>query len=341
MPTSVKSIAQELSISTASVSRALNDQPGVGENLRARILEKAAELDLRQHMGARGLASAQSFTLGFFIRKKQDLSPYSDPFYGEILHGVEQVVNGSAYHLAIASLDDEMLRDPESFRYVRERRIDGMILAGPDIPADFILPMLRSGVPVVLVDNLLEFTQSHAVTSDDEGGAYQAARYLLALGHTQIGLIAGPEAWSSNRNRERGYRRALAEAGYPLAVVHMDWTNIDTGRAAFTRLLAQAPDVTAVAAVNDSMAFGALLSARAAGLRVPHDLSIIGFDDLSWAALSDPPLTTIHIPKHQLGAEAARRLLSLLNATPQVATHLLLSVSLIERSTCATCTARG
>ncbi len=334
MPSFVKTIAQELGISTASVSRALNDQPGVGEDLRARILEKAAALDVRQHIGARGLASAQTFTLGFFIRKKPDLSPYSDPFYGEIMHGVEQVVNGSEYHLAVASLDDDMLREPELFRYVRERRIDGMILAGPDIPADFILPMLRSGLPVVLVDNMLEFTQAHAVTSDDEGGAYQAARYLLALGHTQIGMIAGPESWSSNRNRERGYRRALAEAGHPLAVVHMDWTNIETGRAALTRLLADAPGITAIAAVNDSMALGALIAARATGLRVPHDLSIIGFDDLSWAALNDPPLTTMHIPKHQLGAEAAGRLLTLLNSTPQAATHLMLSVTLVERSTC-------
>src|SRR5215831_2768200 len=127
MSSVIQVIAQELNISTASVSRALNDQPGVSAALRARILEKAAQLNYSPSAMARGLATDQTFAAGFFVRQKPGLSAHSDPFYGEILHGAEQVLAQSQYHLTIASLTDDILSNPATFRFVRERRIDAMI----------------------------------------------------------------------------------------------------------------------------------------------------------------------------------------------------------------------
>ncbi len=332
MPSVIEDIAKELNISTASVSRALNDKPGVSAELRAKVLEKAREMQFAASFSARGLATSQTFGLGFFVREKPGLSTYTDPFYGEILHGAEQALAQSNYHLTIANLTDKILAAPAQFRFVRERRVDGMILAGPDIPSDFILAMIKTQLPVVLVDNYLEHSQAHCINADDEGGAYLGAHHLLALGHERIGVLSGPHSWPSNRRRVQGYRRALAEAGLSAPVIVADRTTIDSGQAAFRQLIAEAPDITGVLAVNDSMAIGAIRAARAAGRHVPADLSVIGFDNISWAELNDPPLTTLDAPKNQLGVEAANRLVSLLATTTTSSTQLTVAVQLVERA---------
>jgi DNA-binding LacI/PurR family transcriptional regulator len=331
MPSIVKTIAKELNISTASVSRALNDQPGVSEALRMRILEKARELHYAPNSTARGLATSRTFAVGFFVREKPGLPTNADPFYSEILHGAEQVFAQTTYHLAFASLTEDMLAVPADFRFTRERRVDGMILAGPDIPSDFILAMLATGTPVVLVDNQLAFSTAHSISGDDEGGAYLAARHVLDKGHRHIGILSGPDHWSSNRRRVEGYARALHEAQLPVTVIHAERTTIESGYDAFCQLIAQTPQITAICAVNDSMALGAIRAARDMGRLVPDDLSVVGFDDIAWAQLNDPPLTTIHIPKRQMGIEAANRLLALMAHPDLAPTNLEVSVRLIER----------
>jgi LacI family transcriptional regulator len=335
MPSIIETIARELNISTASVSRALNDRPGVSPELRMRILAEAERLNYAPSANARGLAISRTFTVGFFVHEKPGLSTHTDPFYGEILVGAEQTLARSAYHLAIASLTDDIFANPASFRFTRERRIDGMILAGPDIPSDFILAMIRTGQPVVLVDNRLEFSAAHSVCSDDEGGAYLAAQHLIRLGHRAIGMLSGPPNWWSNRRRVAGYQRAMTEARLPASVVYAERTTIESGHAAFSRLIADGGSFTALCAVNDSMALGAIRYAREAGWRVPADLSVVGFDDIAWASLNDPPLTTLSVPKRQMGSEAASRLMRLLAGDDQAPTTLSLEVSLVERASTA------
>lgn len=330
-----KKIAQELKVSIASVSRALNDQPGVSDELRARILDLARSLNYSPHSIARGLATSQTFAIGFFVRQKPGLSAQTDPFYGEILHGAERALAQSDYHLTIANLTDDIIAGAASFRFVRERRVDGMILAGPDIPSDFILVMIQSGLPVVLVDNCLDHSRAHCIMSDDEGGAYTATHHLILQGHQRIGVLSGPEAWTSNRRRVQGYWRALDEAGLPMPIVHADRTTIDSGQRAFKELIAEHPDLTALCTVNDSMALGAIRAAKASGRNVPRDLSVIGFDNIAWAELNDPPLTTLHIPKQQMGTEAANRLMALLKTPDMAPTNLVVSVELIVRASSA------
>jgi DNA-binding LacI/PurR family transcriptional regulator len=335
MSSIVETIAKELNVSIASVSRALNDRPGVGEALRTRILEKARAMNYAPSATARGLATSQTFALGFFVHEKPGLAAQTDPFYGEILHGAEQALAQSDYHLTVATISDDILDNPNTFRFTRQRRIDGMILAGPDISPNFVLAMSHLNLPVVLVDNLLEHSQAHSISSDDEGGAYLATRHLIDLGHRQIGILSGPTHWPSNRRRVQGYCRAINEAGLSAPTVYAERTTIESGQAAFRQLIAQAPDITAVCAVNDSMAIGAIRTARAMGLRVPDNLSVIGFDDIDWAQLNDPPLTTVNVPKRQMGAEAARRLIALLDDADLAPTDLVISVRLVERASTA------
>lgn len=331
MPSLIQRIADELNTSSASVSRALNDRPGVGKDLRARILERARELKYTSSVIARGLATSQTFSLGFFVQEKPGLSAHSDPFYGEILHGVEQASAQSDYHVSIGTLTKDIVSNPQNFRFVREGRIDGMILAGPDIPSDFILSMLQTEIPVVLVDNRLDHSRIDCITSDDESGAYLAARHLQDHGHHHIGIISGPEEWPSNARRVRGYRRAL-ENGKAPPIVYMDRTTIDSGSDAYHRLLAQHPDVTAVCAVNDSMAIGAIRAAAQDGRQAPDDLSVVGFDDIAWAQLNDPPLTTVRIPKTQMGREAGKRLINLLSDPEAAPVEVTVGVELVARA---------
>ncbi|MBN1966534.1 MAG: LacI family DNA-binding transcriptional regulator [Anaerolineae bacterium] len=331
MPSVIEQIANDLNISTASVSRALNDRPGVGAELRARILAKAHELNYVPSLTARGLATAQTFAIGFFVREKPGLPMHADPFYSEILLGVEQVCATSAYHVTIATLTEDILARPTAFRFVREQRVDGMILAGPDIPNDFILAMLQTEMPVVLIDNCLDYSAVSCVNSDDEKGAYLAARHLLQGGHRAIGVIAGPQRWASTMRRVNGYRRALQTAGVPLHVVHVDRTTIESGEAAYHQLNAQQPDLTAICAINDAMAIGAIRAARSGGKAVPADLSVVGFDDIDWARLNDPPLTTVNIAKHQMGKEAANRLITMLNDPDLLPTEIKVAVQFMQR----------
>lgn len=331
MPSIIEQIAADLNVSTASVSRALNDRPGVGKELRERILQRAGELNYTPGIMARGLATSRTFTLGFFVREKPYLASQTDPFYGEILHGVEQVCAASDYHVAIGTLTDAVLNEPHDFRFVRERRVDGMLLAGPDIPTDFILDMSAVGIPMVLIDNKLSHSKLDSVNADDEDGAYLAAQHLIELGHRSIGILSGPRKWYSNARRVRGYQRALLDAELPQQIIHVDQTTIHSGESAALELFEKYPDVTALCAVNDSMAIGAIRVARQKGLRIPHDLSIVGFDDIDWAVLNDPPLTTVNIPRRQVGQEAARRLLALLDDATSSPVEAIVSVQLIVR----------
>lgn len=332
MPSIIEQIARELNISSASVSRALNDRPGVSAALRKRILAKARELNYTPSIAARGLATSQSFGIGFFVREKPNLPTHSDPFYGEILQGVEETIAHSDYHVTIATLTADILSNPGDFRFVRERRVDGMILAGPDIPADFIVSLQQAEVPLVLVDNCLNHSPATCVNSDDRAGGYMVAQHLMQLGHERIGVISGPKHWASNAARVEGYRRAVSETGLSLSIVHVDRTTIESGERAYRQLIIEYPDITAICAVNDSMAIGAIREAQADGKRIPDELSIVGFDDITWAELNDPPLTTVNIPKRQIGQEAANRLIALLNDPSLSPTEVTVSVHLVTRS---------
>lgn len=332
MPSIIEQIANELNVSNASVSRALNDRPGVGAELRQRILQRATELNYAPPIIARGLATSQTFGIGFFVREKQGLLARTDPFYGEILHGVEQVCSKTDYHVTISTLTSDILSKTVDFRFVRERRVDGMILAGPDIPTEFIVAMIQTGIPVVLVDNRLNQTPINCVNVDDEYGANLAAQHLIDLGHRYIGIISGPPDWASSERRVNGYLQALHQANLDVQTVHVERTDIESGEAAYGRIMEAYPNLTALCAVNDSLAIGAIRAAKAAGQSVPDELSVIGFDDIDWARLNDPPLTTVNIAKRQLGKEAAKRLLALLADPDLLPIEVVVSVNLVARA---------
>ena len=329
----MEEMAKVLGISVATVSRALNDKPGVGAATRLRVLELAAKENFTPNSAARGLVTAQTHTVAF-LTAHRSVSLAEDYFYQRVMLGAQQELARHGYFLIVTSVAMEQLDDLASMSLFRGRRSDGVLLAGPEIPARSVLRLQAQGVSVVLVDNALPLSQVDCVLSEDELGGYNATRHLLEHGHRQIAILTGPLKWVSNEARYLGYRRAMEESGLPLIEFHFEDTTFESGNSAMQHALALHPELSAVFAVNDAMAIGAVRAARAAGRRVPQDLAIVGFDDIEAAAQFDPPLTTVKVNKRQMGVMAARRLMDLMAGEDGVPVRSAVGTQLIIRSSC-------
>jgi LacI family transcriptional regulator len=328
----IKDIAERLGVSTATISRALNDKPGVSNKLRQRVHELAAELDFTASPVARGLVGARTGAVAFILQD-QAFPVSSDPFYFLIMRGAERELDRAGYHVVLSTIGNRPDNNGDIPRVVRERRVDGLILAGPEIDPSLILSLVRTGLPVVLVDNALERTPLNCVLCDDREGARSAVEHLIGHGYKQIVFVGGPTSWLSTQERQKGYEYAMRDAGLSVEVVHESVTTIDAGLGAGCKLFAGKIKLAAVYAVNDAMAMGVIRAAREAGLSVPADVAVAGFDD-------DPPLTTVRVNKEIMGELAARRLLELIGDEQQPHCRIIVGTTLVVRQSCG-CTVSG
>jgi LacI family transcriptional regulator len=328
-----KKIAQKLGVSTATVSRTLNDLPGVSDDVRARILKAANELEYSPNLPARSLATSVTQTVAFVVHETNHIAS-EDPFYPVIMAGAQAFLAERNYHILLTTLDDRTMERPQAFSVVSQKRVDGLILAGPEISTPFVLAMQSAGIPVVLVDNCLSQTPINCVLNDDEGSAHQVTRHLLDHGHNRIVFLSGPQEWTSNRERARGYELALHEAGLEPYIIYGSRTTIETGQVMLREALDRWPDLTAVFGVNDSVAIGALRSASELGRRTPDDLAVFGFDDISWAALNQPPLSTVHVYKRRIGQLAAQCLLDSIVQPEAAPARTAVAAKLVLRASC-------
>jgi LacI family transcriptional regulator len=325
----LKDLAAHIGVSTATVSRALNGKPGLAEDLRNRILEEASRRNLTLSSAARSLSTSQTDHVCFAVYHLP--GPLSgDPFYSEILMGVEAELRQAGMHTMLEVIGEDEIKDPARWRILRERRADGVILNGPFVPASFIVKLHTLGIPVVLVDNFLRHTPVDAVVCDDRGGARAVAEHVLSLGHRRIAVISGPEDWYSNQERCAGFQDAFTARGLEAPVIlRSDATTFETGQQLAQQSLKLKP--TAILAVNDAMAMGASVAARNAGLSIPKDLTITGFDDVDMASRWTVPLTTVRVQKPYLGRAAARQFMARCadgNAPQQ---RIVITTALVER----------
>jgi LacI family transcriptional regulator len=319
----IRDVAAHAGVSHQTVSRVINASSNVAEPTRARVVAAIEELGYVPSPIARSLISNRTHSLGVVT---DDISDY---FFAHMVAGAEAEARRRGYYLMIGSVE----RGDDEGGYLRlmlERRVEGLLLARPSVPlrSDHLLTAQRAGVPFVLV--LVGSSRvPGAVTVDVDNlqGGYDATRHLLERGHRRIATITGPEEWPSAAARLDGYRKALEEfgaAGGALEERADDW-GVESGEAAATRLLARDEDFTALFAHSDLIALGAIARLRQAGLRVPDDVSVVGYDDLPVASVVDPPLTTVHQPMQEVGAVAAGLLLDRLAGGDSVpaSTHLL------------------
>jgi len=328
----IRDVAARAAVSHQTVSRVINDQTSVSEATRLRVLAAIEQLGYVPSPMARGLISNRTHTVGMVT------ADVSDGFFSRAVAGAEIEARRRNYYLIVGSVE-ESPDDNEGTGYLRlmlERRVEGLILARPGVvfAGEHLKGAANAGIPLVSIGST-ELAGFISVDVDNRRGGYDATKHLLELGHHSIATIVGPHDWPSAAARDRGRRDALEEAGIAedaaLVESARDW-GLESGHAATDRLLASGRTFTAIFAHSDLMALGAIQRLRAGGLRVPDDVSVVGYDDLPIAGYVDPPLTTIHQPMREVGEFAASLVLDHIGGVAREDGPHLLTARLVVRS---------
>jgi LacI family transcriptional regulator len=339
-----REVAQLCGVSVATVSRVFNRPATVSATTRERVERVARDLDFSPNESARALSRQQSAMVGLVWDTDHRRPGWRHPFLQDLLLGLKSALSSHGYHLLLlATSDDARDRHPgvslaDPIAYVgmtRRHHLAGLVLIDSGTDAEAFTAFAQSGLPCVALDVPLSGPRATYVTSDNAGGAAEAVRHLAALGHRRIATITGPRGNAPAAARTEGYRRGLAEAGLPVSedlVIGGDFYR-ESGFVGMRRLLARKDPPTAVFAASDEMAVGALLAARAAGLRVPADLAVVGFDDIEVASLVDPALTTVAQDKPGFGTAAAGAILAMIG-TAEAPEPALLPTKLVIRDSC-------
>jgi DNA-binding LacI/PurR family transcriptional regulator len=329
----MRDVAARAGVSLSAVSLVMNGKRGVGPDKRARVLAAVSELGYVP--GGRRNAPTDTKVLGLLM-ESLSVAASNDGFYKRIVAGIEDAAYRLGYrlllHLYRAGVDPI-----DDIRALMGRDVDGLIIANDgDVTADVIRQIAATRRPVVLVESYLPDAIC-AVTADNFTAGLIVTEHLIQLGHRRIGALPGPDKYSSLRDRLRGHNAALLEHGIPIEPVLQPAPisgHPKKGYVQMQKLLALSAPPTAVFAVSDKSAFGALEAIKEAGLRTPDDISIVGIDDVAESAYSSPPLTTYHVPKYKIGETAITILHDLLSgASLSPAKTLLLGHLALRQST--------
>jgi alanine racemase len=329
----ISDVAEKAGVSKTAVSFAFNSPDRLNSATASRILAVATELGYRPDPVARMLAQGRTAAIG--VLTPQDLSVvFTNPFFGTFSAGIAEVAEEHGYELHFVSPLHGSLS-----RAIHRATVDGVVAIGLTQDHPEIDEIRRARLPMILVDSDSK-GQDPSVDIDDEGGARLAAQHLIDLGHREIGILtiegpAGPDALGSGvvGRRLRGYRGALADAGIDVgsAAIVTGHASIDGGHAAFERMWDAGFRPTAILAMSDGMAIGAIRAIQSRNRSVPGDISVVGFDDLDLAASTNPPLTTVHQPVRAKGQTAMRMLLTLLADRSAEPGHHVLETRLVVR----------
>ena len=260
----------------------------------------------------------------------------TNPFFPPIIRGAEEAARERGYELVLCNTDDDAEREKASLRVLRERQADGLLIATSRMADATLASVRRERFPFVLVNRGSRVVEDPAVEVDNARAAAEIVAHLVHLGHKRIAHIAGPLNTTTGAERAAGYRDALRTHGLPgeaALIAEAVAYSEDAGYAAAKRLLEVAP--TAIFAANDLLALGVLRAAREMGVRVPADLSLVGINDIPMVGLLDPPLTTARVPQREMGAIAARMLITLLEDEPVHDRHVRLPAELVVRGSTA------
>ncbi len=327
----IQDVADLAGVSIATVSRVMNNSAHrVSRDTRARVLRAIRELDYRPNALAKGLLIKKTMTIGIVI------PDISNPYYAEIVRGIQDTADNAGYAVILQNTDRKKDRILRYVYLLREKLADGVIFSGGAIHFPELLAALGELRERVVVIGRYD-TDLPAVRVDNEGGALQATEHLAALGHRRIAFIGGPSVSTTIQDRLKGYRRALLQNGIEAdrGLIKQSTLTLEGGYRAAGELLAQPGAPTAILAASDQMSFGAVRAVREAGLRVPEDVSVIGFDNLPLSACFTPPLTTVSIPRHDLGVAAVEMLLNLIAGGSLETVRWFRTALVVRDSTCS------
>jgi DNA-binding LacI/PurR family transcriptional regulator len=326
---SIKDIARAAGVHHSTVSRALHNLPLVKKETADRIRRIAQEAGFTVSAVARSLATQKTRMIGIVV------TDITDPFHHEIISGVDEVADEHGYSVVLADSQADPEREVRVVRTFNERRVDAIIVMSSRVGARYISLLTERKVPIVLVNNQRHDDFVHAVTINNVEASFLAVRHLIDLGHRRIAYLGNQSGVYSDPERFSGYRQAMADSNVPFhsdLVVHCDYTPKAAG-VGVNKLLSLKNPPTAIFCYNDLFALGVLHGVRGHA-RVPQDLSVVGFDDLFFAALLEPPLTTIRQPKKEMGRLAMELALKLLNGE-HAARSIHIKGKLVVRSSTA------
>lgn len=323
-------IAQKLNISSATVSRALNDDPVVNKKTRMRIFDAADEMGYRLNHFARNLRNQKTNIIGVIVPR---LNSY---FMSAVISGIEQVANSEGYQIIISQSSEQWDKEIASAKTMFNNRVDGLLvsLAYDTKDITHFDPFFRKRVPVLFFDRVEAHENTTNVLIDNKQAAYEATRHLIAEGCKRIVHITATPKRNVYTDRLAGYRQALAESGLPIKDEYLVISNLgqEDGAQAAEKILGMNPLPDGVFVANDNCAVGCMVALKKRGIRIPEDVAVVGFNNDPVATVVEPNLTTVNYPGYQMGEVAAQHLIHQLKGTlapePQ---HIILTSELIVR----------
>jgi LacI family transcriptional regulator len=311
-------VATEAGVHPATASRALSPdkQAMVNAETLARVRSVAKRLGYVADPVAQALRGGTLRQIGVLVRTLEH------PWVGAFLRGIDEELRGAGYTPWITYTGDDPERVRMTAGVLTSWRAGGLIIATARVPDEVILEATHTGIPVVAVGRNAPEQACSAVEADNEGGTRAAVGHLLRLGHTRIAYVAGPQDIPIMRPRLRGFREAMSESGLgpdPQLIKFPRRDSIEEGEASCRELITEGHRMTAIAAGNDQLAVGCCVALQAAGLRIPEDISVMGFDDLPLTAQLRPSLSTMHYPGYEMGVEAANLIVAQVRAASTAA----------------------
>lgn len=325
----LKDVARLAGVHPGTASKALSakTRKEVSQRTVALVLQAARELGYRPDPIARSLRTQRSNVIGIIL---PDLT---NPIFPPAVRGIEDGLREHGYTALVGSTDNDLAREEEIFRAMQGRRVDGFIIATARREHSLLQRAARDGIAVVQLSRVIDGSEIPAVLVDDADGMRLAVEHCVSLGHRRLAHLAGPRDMSTGETRRQAFIAACDRHADRISatVVECDSYSVAAGEEATDRLMRQSPRYTAILAGNDLIALGAYRMLRTLGLAIPTDVSVVGFNDMPFVDLLEPPLTTVHVPQYHIGVEAARLLLERLADGTAPAKRLLLPSRLVVR----------
>lgn len=323
----LKDIGKEVGVSATTVSRALNNKPDISYQVKQKIKEVAERLGYSPNALARSLKAKKTSSIGVLI------ADIADPFFAPIVKGIENTARQMGYSIILCDTGEEYEQEKLALQMMLEKRVDGLLITPCQTEYGDILELERKKVPFVLLGRHFDVVESDYVIADEIEGAFSATDYLIKKGHKKILFINGPNYISSAKERLVGYKRALQEHAvlFDKSLVKEGALKMEDGYRIMKEILFAGTKFTAVFAYCDFVVLGIMQALEEAKLKIPEDIAIVGYDDVAFARFLQVPLTTVHIPKYELGKEAMKLLREKIEGEIQETQNVVLETKLVIR----------
>ena len=333
MRKTLKDVAMKAGVSIAVASRVLGNYGYVSEENRLKVLKAAREIGYQPDVLARGLKTKKTYSIGVII---SDVTTF---FFTSVVRGIEDVASQGGYHVTLCNADEDPQKEKGYLEELYKRKVDGIILSATGKNLSLVKKLIRSGMPIVLVDRKIDKLDTTQVVVDNKEGAYEAVKHLIKLGYQRIGVINGIKGIWTSEQRFAGYLDALEESELkikPELIKYGDF-RVEGSKKAMVEFLGMKNPPEAVFVTNEAMTTGALLAMKEKKVKIPDDIAIVGFDDPIWAPLIEPPLTAVRQPSYSIGTIACQALLQRIEKTNRgrsVHEEIVLKPKLTIRKSC-------